>query len=262
MRSSVWSAVVRVQRGQAQVTGFGERDRRLHRVGVADLADHDHVRRLAHRVLQRLVIAVRVQAHFALVDDRLLVPMQVLDRILDREDVARVFDVALIDHRRQRGRLARAGGADHQDQPARLHDQVAEDIRQLQLVDAGDLALDRADHHADFAALLEHVDAEAAGFLHRQRHVQLEIALELRHLAFVHQRIGDLLDHAAGQAGIAQWVKLALDLDVHRGAGRQEHVRRALVYHKLEEVTDIHVMNAPVSPVSASRPCVEKCALQ
>ena len=102
----VWSALFGVQRGQAQVAGFGEGDRRLHRLGVADLADQDHVRRLAHRVLQRVVEGVRVQADLALVDDRLLVPVQVFDRVLDGEDVARCGGVAVVDHRGQRRRLA------------------------------------------------------------------------------------------------------------------------------------------------------------
>ena len=46
---------VRVQRGEAQVAGLGEGDRVLHRLAVADLADQDHVGRLAQRVLERRV---------------------------------------------------------------------------------------------------------------------------------------------------------------------------------------------------------------
>src|SRR3546814_10027630 len=74
----------------------------------------------------------------------------------------------------------RIGGADDQHQPARGHDDFLEHLRQLQFLDAGDRAADRADHHADLAALLEHVDAEAPRFLQRQRHVQFQVAFELR----------------------------------------------------------------------------------
>src|SRR5690242_12993895 len=70
-----------MQRREAEVARFGEADRGVHGVGVADFADQDHVRRLAHRVLQRLVVAVGVEAHFALVDDGFLVPVQEFDRI-------------------------------------------------------------------------------------------------------------------------------------------------------------------------------------
>ena len=44
---------VGVQRGEAEVAGLGERDRVVHRLALAHLADQDHVRRLAQGVLQR-----------------------------------------------------------------------------------------------------------------------------------------------------------------------------------------------------------------
>ena len=135
--------------------GLGERNRRLHRVHVADRQMRINVRRLAYGVLQRLVVAVGVQTHLALVDDRLLVPVQ---EIRSDPSMVRMWTgtaaVAVVDHRRQRGRLARAGGADHEDQAARFHDQRLEDRRQ-QAGPPGDLALDGADDHAHFAALLE-----------------------------------------------------------------------------------------------------------
>ena len=64
--------VVRVQRREAQVAGLGEVDRGLHRLGVADLADQDHVGRLAQRVLERVAVRQRVDADLALRDDALL----------------------------------------------------------------------------------------------------------------------------------------------------------------------------------------------
>jgi len=87
---------------------------------------------------------------------------------------------------------------------------------------------------------LEHVDAETPGILYGDGHVQFEIAFECRHLALIHQRIGDFLDHAGGQTGIAQRVEFALDLDVDRRAGGQEHVRCVFFRHQLEKVADIH----------------------
>jgi len=139
--------------------------------------------------------------------------------------------------------LPEAGGTDDQHQAARGHDDVLQHLRQLQLLDRRDHAADRADHHADFAALLEDVDAEAAGFGQGQRHVQFEVTLEQRNLALVHQRVCDLLDHARRQAGIAEGIQLAFDLDVYRCAGRQEHVRRVLFRHQLQEIADVHASN-------------------
>jgi hypothetical protein len=61
---------------------------------------------------------------FALVDDRLLALEDELDRVLERQDMARFLRVAIIEHRGNRSRLARAGRADHEHQPALLHDDV------------------------------------------------------------------------------------------------------------------------------------------
>ena len=57
--------------------------------------------------------------------------VHVLDRVLDRDDVAGRGAVAVVDHRRQRGRLARAGAADDQHQPALGHHDVLQHFGQL-----------------------------------------------------------------------------------------------------------------------------------
>ena len=123
---------VGVQRGHAQVAGLGEGHRVLHGLAVADLAHQDHVGRLAQRVLQRLLPAVGVDAHFALRDDAVLVRVHELHRVFDGDDVAVGVLVAVVDHRRQRGALARAGGADEDDQAALGHRHVLEHLRQVQ----------------------------------------------------------------------------------------------------------------------------------
>src|SRR5690606_26023222 len=55
--------------------------------------------------------------------------------------------------------------------------------------------------------------------------------------------------HARGQAGVAEGVQLALDLDVDGRAGGQEHVRRVFLRHQLQEVADVHkrVLGSPGS---------------
>jgi hypothetical protein len=92
--------------------------------------------RLAHRAAQRARVGLRVEADLALVDDRLLVRVQELDRILDGDDVRGVL-VAVVDHRGQRGRLARAGGAHHQQQAARNMTRSLRIVRHAELVELG-----------------------------------------------------------------------------------------------------------------------------
>ena len=79
--SRVWSV------RQHEMAGLGGHQRRLDRLVVAHLADEDDVRVLAQRRAQRGREAARVDVDLALVDDRLLVLMEELDRILDRDDV-------------------------------------------------------------------------------------------------------------------------------------------------------------------------------
>ena len=44
--------VVRMQRAKTQVASFGEDNRRCHRFGVANLADENHIRRLAQSIFK------------------------------------------------------------------------------------------------------------------------------------------------------------------------------------------------------------------
>ena len=94
-----------------------ELERELHRLVAAELADQDHVGVLAagaadgaRRSSTRAAPTSRwVTCAFA----RLV---HELDRILDREDVAGARAVDVVDHRRERGRLAGAGrpGDEHE----------------------------------------------------------------------------------------------------------------------------------------------------
>ena len=76
--------VVRVERGEHEVTGHRRVDRDLRRLLVADLADHDHVGILAQEGAQRAREGEPdLRLHVHLVDAADLV----LDRILGGEDV-------------------------------------------------------------------------------------------------------------------------------------------------------------------------------
>ena len=77
-----------MQRREHQVPGLGDRERRLDGLEVAHLADQDDVGVLAQHVLERLRERLGVGAQLALVDYALLVVVDVLDRVLDRHDVA------------------------------------------------------------------------------------------------------------------------------------------------------------------------------
>ena len=83
---------------------------------------------------------VGVDADLALVDDRPLVAVQELDRVLDRHDVRGARRVDVVDHRRQRRALAGAGRAGDEHQAALLVGDLLQHRRQRQLVDRRDAA--------------------------------------------------------------------------------------------------------------------------
>ena len=154
--------VERVQRREHEVSGLGGEQRRFDRFEVAHLADEDDVGILAQRAAQRVRERRRVDRDLALVDDRLVVAVQVLDRVLDRHDVRRARRVDVVDHRGQRRALAAAGRAGDEHEAALFLRDPLEHRRQAELVDRLDAGRDDAQDEADGAALLEDVAAEAA----------------------------------------------------------------------------------------------------
>ena len=109
-----------VHRREHEVAGLGRLQRGLGRLGVAQLADQDHVRVLTEHAAQRLVERLGVEPDLALVDDAVHVRVEDLDRILDRDDVLPPRPVDVAEHRGERRRLARAGRAGDEHEAAVL----------------------------------------------------------------------------------------------------------------------------------------------
>src|SRR5439155_710407 len=140
---------VRVQRAERQVAGLGDAERRFDRLEIAHLADEHDVRVLAERRAERVAEAVGVAVHLALVHQTVLVLMHELDRVLDGQDVIVALGVDLVDHRRQRRRLAAAGRAGDEHQAARLLRERREHGRQAQIAERANLFRDDAVDGAD-----------------------------------------------------------------------------------------------------------------
>ncbi len=169
----------RVQRREHEVPGLRGGERGPHGLGVAHLADEDHIGVLAQHALQRVVEVVGVRADLALVHDRALVGVQHLDRVLDRHDVARLVLVDVVDHRRERGRLARAGRTGDEHQTALLLGQPTADRREPELLHRRDAGQHAPQHETDGSALAEDVDAEASEPGERVGEVGLVVVEEL-----------------------------------------------------------------------------------
>jgi hypothetical protein len=197
----------------------------LHRLALADLADEDHVGRLAQRVLQRREPGVGIHAHLALRDDAVAVLVDVLDRVLDGDDVAVAVLVPVADHRGEGGRLARARAA-HEDHEAALgHRHVLQHVGKAQLVEFRDLRGDRAQHEARAALLDEGVHPEAPDAARADGEVALVGRLELGRLLVGHDRAGELLRVHGREALLRHGRDLAVHLHRRREARGDEEVR-------------------------------------
>ena len=117
-----------MQRGQTQVAGFCKGNRMLHRFAVANLAHQNHIRRLAQGIFQRRFPAIGVQTDFTLCNYAILVRMDKLNRVFNRDDMTVGLRVSPIHHGRQRRRLTRASRTDQNRQTALGHHNVFEHL--------------------------------------------------------------------------------------------------------------------------------------
>ena len=189
----------------------------------------------------------------ALVDDRLAVRVQELDRVLDRDDVLGHRPVHVVDHRRERGRLARAGGAGEQDDPALLLGELGDHGREQQLVDRLDHHRDGAHDQRDGAALAEGVDAEARQALHGVGEVDLVLGLELGDL-------GRVVEHPAQDAarcpraaalGALDRREMAVQADQRRRGDLEVEVGALVGDEVVEGFVEIEVHRALYRPSAA-----------
>src|SRR5208283_1471516 len=96
-----------------------------------------------------------------------------------------------VEHRGERGGLARTRRARDQDKPARLVAERPDDGGEAERVEALDLPRDGAEYGSYGAALLEDVASETGQVLQAERKVELEVFLEAMLL-----RVGE---HAIGE---------------------------------------------------------------
>ena len=127
---------------------------------------------------QRLAEGGGVETDLALVDDALQVVVEELDRVLDRDDVLGAARVHVTDDRRERGRLAGAGRARDQHQPATLLGECGDALRKPEVREARNLGRDHAERERDRSPLAEAVDAEAREAGRRVGEIELTGGIE------------------------------------------------------------------------------------
>src|SRR5690606_34409482 len=170
------------------------------------------------------------------VDDRELVRVEELDRVLDRDDVVALLAVDLVDEGGERGGLARAGGPGDEDEAARLLREGLDHGRERELGEAADLEGDRPEGAGDLAALLEDVGAEAGEALDTEREVDALALLEPGPLRLVHHLEAQGAALGRREVGRPERDELSIDAELRGRAGGDVEIGRALLEHRLEEL--------------------------
>ncbi len=152
-----------------ELAGLAGGKRDPHRLGIPHLADHDHVRHLPQRRMQRGREIRRVDPDLHLLDDALAVDVFVFDRVFDGDDVFGFALIDRIDDRRQRRRLARPRRPADEHETALKTGQQFGAGRQVQARQRRDLPRQTANRRRRPAALAMQVDAKPADARHMTR---------------------------------------------------------------------------------------------
>ena len=232
------SRVVRMQGGEHQVAGFRDRDRRRYGLEVAHLADQEHVGCLAQGGSQGVGEGGDIGADLALLDDTALVPVDVLDGILDGDHVTGPGGNDVVDHRRQGGGLPGAGRSCYQDQALAETGQAANDRRHAELVEVRDLVRNQAQGQADGAALFEGIDPKARLPSPVEGEVEVALRLETSPALRGKELPGHLLDLVRAKRVPGDGRQGAVLPHGRGGAGGEDQVGRRLLQQDLEVGVD------------------------
>jgi hypothetical protein len=235
--------VVRVQRPEHQMAGLGDGEGRRDRLEIAHLADLDHVRILAKGRPQRARKGVRIGPDLALDDHRLLVMVDVLDGVLDRDDVDGPRPVDPVEHRRHGRRLPRPGRTGHEDKPVGAVDELVADGRRAKRFERRNDVGNEAQGAGQGSALEEEIRAHAGGRPEREAEVELSSRNEL-----IPPRSGQRpSERQRGVGGKRLLLKAdqdAVDSGRRRGTRRKQQVRSVAIRDDLKKVPDALIHGA------------------
>src|SRR4029077_5208594 len=174
----------------------------------------------------------------ALTDETALALVHELDRIFYRENVALNAAVDVIDHGRERRRLAGAGLAGHQDQPADDAAHLAHRLGHLQLIERECLGGYRAEDGAHPIDLPHDIDAEASAAGEGVGEIRALLGLEALERLLRHDLVQRLLDRLGGKPVGLERGEITVQADARRVAGNEVQVRAALLQHLNQQLID------------------------
>ncbi len=173
--------------------------------------------------------------NFALVHEALLVIVQELDGVLDRDHVLFALVVDLVEHGGERRRFAGTGRAGHQHESARFVAQVLHDGRKPQCVETLDLPWNGAEYRCHGAALVKDVSAETRQALQAERKVELEVLFQAVLLHVCEDAVRQRLRVGRRQRRHVQRAQLAVHADARSAVRREVQVAAPHLDHLLQQ---------------------------
>ncbi|MCY1283597.1 hypothetical protein D9M70_324800 [compost metagenome] len=181
-----------------------------------------------------------VAVHLALVDQALLRFVDEFDRVLDGEDVVVLGVVQVVEHRRQGGRLARAGRPGDQHQAARHVGDLAEHLAHAELFHGQHFRGNGPEHRAGAAVLVERVDPEAGDARDLEGEVGLEELLVILALLVVHDVVDQRVHLLVVERRQVDAPHVAVDPDHRRQTCGKVQVGGTLLGTEGKQFGDIH----------------------
>ena len=222
------------------MSGFGGEQRSGNGFQVAHFADQNHVGILTQSGAQGGRKVCSVHFDFALVDEAALVAVQKLDGVFDGDQVIGARRVDAVNHRGKRGGLTGAGSPRDQHQAALLFANLGDDRRKVQFFRSANLGRNDAQNHADVAALLKNVDAEAAQAGHAVSHIELGSFFELLFLPVGHHAEGHGKHFFRRNAGhFGDGIQHAVHAQVRVVADFEVQVRSLLLYGAAKKIVNV-----------------------
>ncbi len=224
-----------MQRTEHELAGFGGGQRGLNRIQIAHFAEQNYVWRLAQCRAKSGFVALRVVFDFALGYHALLMRVDKLNRVLNRNDVPAPALVDAVDDAGKRRRLSARGGPGDKHQSLLQIRKLQDLQRNVHVLRIGERQRNHAQHHGIGVALLIGIAAEAPDAADGERKIVVALLNEPNHLAMV--QIVHLLNEPLGivrlKDDVQQRQHFAGNLDANTRAGDDEHIRPAFLDRRL-----------------------------
>ena len=200
---------------------------------IAHLTNQNNIRCLTERCAKPRHVAFGIQADFSLGNDTLIMTMQILDRILQRDHMGIACLVDLVNDAGQCGTLTTARRSGYQNKPLGHAGNIDHHLRNMQVMEVRQIECDHTNDSRQGTSLTEYIDTETRNA--RKCHCKVIVAAfhDMIHAAVICQCV-DFTHHLFNFLREDFFVRLIDNLSAHlpgkRHAWDQEYICRALFY--------------------------------